>query len=39
MNYWLAPTAVLKIDYEVQTAYDEGASESRGLNFGVGYQF
>ena len=38
MNYWLAPNAVLKIDYENSKLYSSGKG-THGWNFGVGYQF
>ena len=38
INYWLAPTVVLKADYQMQDA-PNGSDEFDGLNLGVGWSF
>ncbi len=38
VNYWLAPTVVLKADYQTQEA-PAGKDEFNGLNLGVGWSF
>jgi hypothetical protein len=38
LNYWVAPTVVLKADYQDQSA-PTGKDEFDGLNLGVGWSF
>ena len=38
LNYWIAPTVVLKADYQMQDVPD-GKAQLDGLNLGVGWSF